>query len=83
MIFCLHLLAHHQTIQDEARESIRNILVKYNGNWCYDAVMEMSFMEQIIEGDYLTMAPDNGLKFIKAYLFVIDVRNAKNLSARE
>jgi acyl carrier protein len=51
MIFCLHLLAHHQDIQDEARESIRKILIKYNGSWCYEAVMEMSFVEQIIEGD--------------------------------
>lgn len=50
MIFCLHLLAHHQDIQSKARESIKEILVKYDGNWSYDAVMEMSFLEQIIEG---------------------------------
>ena len=50
MIFCLHLLAHHQEIQDEARESVKKILVKYDENWKYDAVMEMSFLEQIIEG---------------------------------
>lgn len=50
MIFCLHLLAHHQQIQHEARESIKRILEKHDGNWCYDAVMEMSFLEQIIEG---------------------------------
>lgn len=50
MIFCLHTLAHHQNIQDEARESIRKILVKHNGKWSYEAVMEMSFVEQIIEG---------------------------------
>lgn len=51
MIFCLHLLAHHQEIQDKARESIKNILIKHNGEWSYEAVMEMSFVEQIIEGD--------------------------------
>jgi cytochrome P450 family 6 len=50
MIFCLHLLAHHQEIQSKARESIKKILVKYDGNWSYEAVMEMSFLEQIIEG---------------------------------
>lgn len=52
MIFCLHLLAHHQTIQEEARESIRKIIVKHNGEWCYEAVMEMNFLEQIIEGEW-------------------------------
>lgn len=50
MIFCLHLLAHNQSIQDEARESIKKILEKHNGKWSYEAVMEMNFMEQIIEG---------------------------------
>lgn len=53
MIFCLHLLAHHQEIQEEARQSIKNILIKHNGEWSYEAVMEMSFVEQIIEGDIL------------------------------
>lgn len=51
MIFCLHLLAHHQEIQNEARESIKSILIKYNGEFCYEAVQEMTFVEQIIEGD--------------------------------
>jgi Cytochrome P450 len=50
MIFCLHLLAHHQNIQEEARESVKKILDKYDGNWSYDAVMELNFLEQIIEG---------------------------------
>lgn len=50
MIFCLHLLAHHQKIQDDARDSINKILNKHNQQWSYDAVMEMSFVEQIIEG---------------------------------
>ena len=57
MIFCLHTLAHHQDIQDEARKSIKNVLIKHNGKWCYDAVMEMSFVEQIIEGE--TFSPIN------------------------
>lgn len=56
MIFCLHLLAHHQSVQDEARQSIREILVKHNGDWSYEAVMEMTFLEQIIEGDFARTA---------------------------
>ncbi|CRK91124.1 CLUMA_CG004812, isoform A [Clunio marinus] len=49
MVFCLHLLAHHQDIQDQARESIKKNLAKYDGVWCFDAIMEMEFIEQIIE----------------------------------
>lgn len=51
MIFALHLLAHHQDIQNEARKSIRKVLLKFNGEWCYEAVMDMNFLEQIIEGE--------------------------------
>lgn len=49
LIFCLHLLAHHQDIQDQARESIRQVLDKNDGEWSYDAVMELNYIEQILE----------------------------------
>lgn len=51
MIFCMHSLALNENIQNEARESIKNILVKYNGHLCYEAIMEMTFLGQIIEGN--------------------------------
>ena len=51
MVFCIHLLSHSQTIQHEARESIKKILIKYNGQFCYEAIMEMTFLGQIIEGN--------------------------------
>lgn len=51
LTFALHLLAHNQDIQRKARESIRNVLIKHNGIWCYEAIMEMKYIEQIIEGN--------------------------------
>lgn len=78
MIFCLHLLAHHQKIQDKARESIKSILIKHNGQWSYDAVMEMNFVEQIIEGNiYLLSVSENLLYFVRSQ------RNLEALSACE
>lgn len=53
LTFTLHLLAHNQHIQHKARESIRNVLIKYNGIWCYEAIIEMKYIEQIIEGNRL------------------------------
>lgn len=51
LTFTLHLLAHNQHIQNKARESIRNVLIKHNGIWCYEAIIEMKYIEQIIEGN--------------------------------
>lgn len=45
----MHLLAHHQDVQDKARLSIQEVLDRHNGEWCYDAIMEMTYLEQIIE----------------------------------
>jgi Cytochrome P450 len=60
MIFCLHLLAHHQAIQEEARQSIARVIGKHNGEWSYEAVMEMGFIEQIIEGECQSVSQWSG-----------------------
>jgi cytochrome P450 family 6 len=47
--FALHFLAHYQDIQEKARKHVSEVLEKHNNEWCYDAVMEMSYIDQIIE----------------------------------
>jgi cytochrome P450 family 6 len=47
--FALHFLAHYQDIQEKARKHVSEVLEKYNNEWCYDAVMEMTYIDQIIE----------------------------------
>lgn len=42
-------MAFNQDIQDKARKSIVQVLSKYNNEWCYDAVMEMTYIEHVIE----------------------------------
>ncbi|XP_055697198.1 probable cytochrome P450 6a14 [Phlebotomus papatasi] len=48
MAFALYELAQHQDIQDRAREEINGILEKYNGEYTYDACMEMKYVDQVI-----------------------------------
>jgi cytochrome P450 family 6 len=47
--FTLHSLAFHDEIQEKARQTIRNVLKKYDNEWCYESVMEMNYLDQIID----------------------------------
>jgi cytochrome P450 family 6 len=49
LAFCLHSLAFDLKVQHEARESVEAVLRKYNGEWCYEAVSEMTYIDQIID----------------------------------
>jgi cytochrome P450 family 6 len=42
-------LAFDLNIQQKARESVEAALNKYNGEWCYEAVSEMAYIDQIID----------------------------------
>jgi cytochrome P450 family 6 len=58
MTYALHLLSFHQEIQERARKSIQETLKRYDGEWSYEAVMEMKYVGQIIEGTiYLSFSP--------------------------
>ncbi|XP_055697203.1 cytochrome P450 6a8-like [Phlebotomus papatasi] len=48
MNFALYELAQHQDIQDRAREEVNRVLEKYNGEYTYEACMEMKYLDQII-----------------------------------
>lgn len=52
MTFCLHELAFHQQIQDTLRMEIRETLKKTGGSLTYDAVMEMKYLDKIINGKF-------------------------------
>lgn len=50
--FCIHELAmdDNKNIQNEARREILNVLEKYNGDLCYDALNEMKYVDRVING---------------------------------
>ncbi|GJQ72532.1 Cyp6a9 [Trypoxylus dichotomus] len=57
MTFCLHELAFNQEIQDKLREEIREAYRKNNGELTYDAIMDMKYMDKVVNGNcisYLT-----------------------------
>lgn len=50
MTFALLELALNQDIQENLRNEIDTVLNKYDGNICYEAVMEMSYLDKVING---------------------------------
>ncbi|XP_017106361.2 probable cytochrome P450 6a14 [Drosophila bipectinata] len=48
MSFCLYELALQQDIQDRVREEINRVLSKGDGEISYDALAEMTYLEQVI-----------------------------------
>lgn len=50
LTFCSHLLAKHPEIQEKARNEITNVLKRYNGEFTYDAMLEMKYLDQVLKG---------------------------------
>lgn len=50
MMFCLYELAQNPTIQEKTRQEIRAVLKRHDNNFTYDAMMEMKYTEQVING---------------------------------
>ncbi|XP_055697208.1 probable cytochrome P450 6a21 [Phlebotomus papatasi] len=48
MTFALYELARNQDIQDRAREEVHKVLEQYNGEYTYEACMELKYIDQII-----------------------------------
>lgn len=48
--FCLYELSTHQDIQNKLRGEINEVLKRHGGKITYDAVQEMKYMEQVING---------------------------------
>lgn len=51
LTFCLYELARHRDIQKRARDSIEEVLERYDGMFTYEALQEMHFLEQCINGE--------------------------------
>lgn len=50
MSFCLNELAVHQTIQQRVRDEVETVLKKYSGELTYEAVMELRYTDQVLNG---------------------------------
>lgn len=52
MNFCLYELARHPEIQSKVRDEIRRVLAKYDGKFTYEALMDMTYLGQVVDGKY-------------------------------
>lgn len=52
--YCLYELSlpNNTHIQDRARDEIRSVLEQHNGKLTYDAMIEMTYLEKIINGNF-------------------------------
>lgn len=50
LTFLLYELALHKDIQTKARDEIKLVLKKHEGNFSYDAMMDMPYIDQVING---------------------------------
>lgn len=49
--FALFELSQHPEIQEKVRGELFGVLEKYDNKLCYDAVEELVYMQQVIDGD--------------------------------
>lgn len=52
--FCLHELAKNQQIQNRVYEEINRVLERHDGKITYEAVSEMKYLEQCIDGSFIS-----------------------------
>lgn len=57
MTCCLYLLAQHKDIQGRVREEIRKVLEKYDGQFTYEAINELNYLEQVVNGKSSFLEP--------------------------
>lgn len=50
MTYALHELAVNKELQQRARMEIKTVLAKHNGEFSYEAMIEMSYIDQILQG---------------------------------
>lgn len=51
MTYSLFELSQNQDIQDKVRDDVRKILAKHGGLFTYEAMMEMTYLENCISGE--------------------------------
>lgn len=75
MTFCLYELATHPEIQEKVREEVNRVLKQHQGVVSYDAIQEMKYLGQVLDGKYSVVLSYLGLTLGCGF------RNVKEVSA--
>lgn len=51
MTFAFYELSLNQEIQERARKEVAEVLKRHNGEWSYEAALELTYIDQIINGE--------------------------------
>ena len=51
MTYCLYELALNPKLQEKARQSIKDVLAKHDGELTYEASLDMKYIERCINGE--------------------------------
>lgn len=52
MTFVVYELARHEDIQEKLRTEILEILKKYDGEITYEGIMEIPYLDKVIDGNF-------------------------------
>lgn len=55
MTFCLYELSLNREIQEKARQNVIQVLARYGGELTYEALSEMNYLEQCINGNFVLL----------------------------
>lgn len=50
MTFCIYELVRNPELQEKVRHEINSVLAKHEGNLTYEAILDMHYMEKVING---------------------------------
>lgn len=68
MIYTLFELSYNQALQDKARENVEKVLAKHNDQFTYEALCEMDYIENCVNGERNRMVwsiIDSNLSFFR------------------
>lgn len=67
MSFVLYHIAKDPKIQDRLKEEVQESLIKHNG-WTYQAVKDMTYLDQVIQGEAMKLWILHELKWIQIWI---------------
>lgn len=74
MTFALYEMALNPKVQERAREEVLKVLKKHGGEWTYEAIMDMKYLQQVVDGKH-----DIGSVCCRAKFYCNSCRNFKEI----